>query len=283
VVGIRRIDIGYGNQIDFMKVVYVLANRSHYRASGHGNNNKSSNNNGGGSRYFTAITLRDDERIVQVEGSTGAFGLSHLTITVKGSNHTQQTHGPFGRLGPNPFQVEGYILGFKGRESSSMVTGLSIYYLAPFNKSAAAFGCTGTNYPFDDDIDAIIPPVVGLKSVKIRHWDLIDGIQSTFVLLDGSLHEGILHGGEGGHVTVVQIRNSEQLVRITGRPFFHYLGTLSLYSNFRGNTSQHGSFGILHQEETFELSGNIMGFFGWSQHYPAVARPVVAKIGVYTV
>ena len=179
--------------------------------------------------------------------------------------------------------MEGFILGFRGRESSSAVTGLSVYHLAPLIKSLNALGGTGTDYAFDDDIDAIIPPVVGLKSVKIRHWDLIDGIQSTFILLDGSIHRGKLHGGVGGRANVMHFESSEQLVRIIGQPYWNYLGTLTLYSNIRGNLSKHESFGFFHQEETFEMSGNILGFFGWSQHYPPVSRPVVAKVGVYSV
>ena len=93
VVGIRRIDISYGDQIDFMKVVYLLTDGSLYRAAGHRSNNNSHRHSS--SRLSTTITLQEGERIVRVNGSVNEVGLCHLSFTIKNSNHTERKYGPF--------------------------------------------------------------------------------------------------------------------------------------------------------------------------------------------
>ena len=197
----------------------------------------------------------------------------------KASSGIENTHGPFGGTGGTPFSIEGYILGFRGFASSA-IHGLSAYYLSPLIKSNETFGGSVRTNTFDDNIDAIIPPVVGIKNITIYHGMLVDSIQCTYIRYGGSIFEGEQHGGPGGgRRSTVTLAENEVLYRLMARTFSNsfYLEELTLFSTRQQNSRMHGPFGEGISGNLYEFSGNILGFYGYLDDY------VVSRIGVYTV
>ena len=73
----------------------------------------------------TDITLAQNECIVQVQGvissySSGIVRPVQLTFLTRQANGTRVTYGPFGIGSGVPFSVEGNILGFFGRATTSI-------------------------------------------------------------------------------------------------------------------------------------------------------------------
>ena len=147
----------------------------------------------------------------------------------------------------------------------------------------AAFGGSVRTYPFDDNVDAIIPPVVGIKNITIYHGGIVDSIQCTYILYSGSTFEGEQHGGPGGHPTTVTLEENEVLYRLMARTFNsgRYLEELTFYSTRQQNSRMHGPFGVGISGNLYEFSGNILGFYGYLEDY--ARGNAVTSIGVYTV
>ena len=270
IVGIRHVNISYENQINSIQVTYLLADGTLYNAPRRGSS----------IGYSASIALNEDERFVRIEGMQSASGVTQLIFISKNSSGIESTHGPFGGTGGTPFNIEGYILGFRGYASSA-IHGLSAYYLSPLIKSNETFGGSGRTNTFDDNVDAIIPPVVGIKNIAIYHGRLVDSIQCTYILYGGSIFEGEQHGGPGGDRTTVTLAENEVLYRLMARTFSRYLVELTLFSTRQQNSRMHGPFGEGISGNLYEFSGNILGFYGYLEAF--ATDTAVLSIGVYTV
>ena len=272
IVGIRHVNIFYVNQINSIQVTYLLADGTLYNAPRRGSS----------IGYNTSIALNEDERFIRIEGMEIDSGITQLIFTSKNSSGIESTHGPFGGTGGTPFSIEGYILGFRGYASSA-IHGLSAFYFSPLIKSNETFGGSVRTHPFDDNVDAIIPPVVGIKNITIYHGGLVDSIQCTYILYGGSIYEGEQHGGPGGIPTTVTLEENEVLYRLMARTFNNgrYLEELTLYSTRQQNSRMHGPFGVGISGNLYEFSGNILGFYGYLEDF--ALGNAVTSIGVYTV
>ena len=271
VIGIRKIDISYGSQINSIQVTYLLADGTLYMAPRHG----------GSGNFSSSILLAEGERIVRVEGTTNGSAISHLAFTSKNPSAIENTYGPYGEIGHIGFNLEGYILGFRGH-ASTILQGLRVYYLPPLIRSNETFGGSCVNKYYDDNLDAIIPPVVGIKNITIHHGDLVDGIQATYILLGGGLYEGSNIGGRGGGSTTVTLNDNEEIYQMNATSFDLYLGQLTIHSRLQGTLKTHGPYGI-DVETSHEVSGVILGFYGYASFHPGVSGDVVCSIGIYTV
>ena len=273
IVGIRHVNISYENQINSIQVTYLLADGTLYNAPRRGSS----------IGHSASIALNEDERFVRIEGMESASGVTQLIFISKNSGGIESMHGSFGGTGGTPFSIEGYILGFRGFASSA-IHGLSAYYLSPLIKSNETFGGSARTYPFDDNVGASIPPVVGIKKIRVYHGWIVDSIQCTYILYGGSLYEGEQHGGPGGGLTTVTLEENEFLYRLVARTFNNgmYLDELTLYSTRQQNSRMHDPFGDGTSGNLYEFSGNILGFYGYLVDFnqPGTA---VSRIGVYTV
>ena len=238
---------------------------------------------GGSGSSSSSIILSENERIVRVEGSTDGTVINHLFFISNDSNGDGNRYGPFGTTGQVHFSAEGYILGFRGKANDSDVTSLAVYYLRPLIKDSKTFGGTGRTYSsFDDNVDAFIPPVIGIKTITIRHGVLIDSFQCTYILLAGGFLVGNQHGGAGGESITLRFKKDEILEQVIGSSYQSYLGRLTLYTSLRGDITKHGYYGIM-QQESFHISGNILGFHGFEEFIMGSRTCLISRIGVYTV
>ena len=269
IVGIRHVSVFYRNQINSIRVTYLLANGTLHSAPRHGSS----------IGYSVSITLNEDERFIRVEGMESASVITQLIFISKNSSGIESTHGPFGGPGETSFSIGGYILGFLGYASTA-VHGLSVYYLSPLTKSQEAIGGSGRNYPFDDNVDAIIPPVIGIKSINIRIGSILNSIQCNYIQLGGSTFVGERHGGVGGYLSMVMLERDAVLHRLVTKAYGTYVEQLILYTTLQNNYELHSSYGRGSTGRVQELSGKIIGFYGYTQ---SQWFPYISRIGVSTV
>ena len=278
IVGIQSFMLSYDTNINSLQVTYRLVDETSYTAPRRGILAGS----------VVSVVLSRNERLVEVQGMENPFGITQLKFVIKNAIGDIRYAGPYGNPGQKSFNIQGYILGFRGR-SGIEVNSLCIYYLSPLVKSNVTIGGTGRSNYYDDDVDSIIPPIVGIKNITIRAGSVLVSIKCTYILLGGAIHEGNLIGNNGGGIeSELTLEDDEILYRLVGRIYTYssYLDHLELYTR-RGNTSEmHGPYGWGGGIESFEFSGIIMGFHGYTEDYsevtPRVTRPVCSSIGVYT-
>ena len=273
IVGIRAIEVYYDDrQINSIQVSYLLAGGSEVSAARHGDSS--------GSRVL--IRLGDRERIEGVEGSSRKNSISQLIFTSENERGTKTVHGPYGQTGQERFAVNGYILGLKGFSDNS-VNGISVYYLPPLIRSNHTLGGTCSNTFYDDKVDSIIPPVVGISMIKVNHGIFLDAIQFTYRLLDGSHHTGSLIGGTGGGQALLKLFSDENIYRLEVTAFREVVGILSIFTRLNGSTHGNGPYGEQYSGSSVQVSGNILGLYGYSKVALSLPSSVVCRIGIYTV
>ena len=249
IVGVRSITIRHGNQVDSLQVTYLLADGSTYTAPKHGGT--------GGSQ--SSFTLAQDEMIIRVEGKTNNTLVDQLTFVTRNSSGNITEYGPYGKTGQKDFSVEGYVVGFFGR-SGNLLDGLGFYYLPPVVRSAQ-FGGGGGN-AFEDPIETNIPPIVGIKQLRFRHGNQVDGIGAEYELLGGGTYNGADHGGSGGRPSVVVLAKREVIVRMKGKTNNTLVDQLTFTTRKPdGSRATYGPYGRTGRTQ-FEVEGRIVGFFG---------------------
>lgn len=128
---------------------------------------------------------------------------------------------------------------------------------------------------FDDGTYAIVPPVAGVQSLRVRYGDHIDGLQVTYVLQDGQTIRGAWHGGMGGNSThSVRFGKNEIIVRVEGYSKFGppngFLTQLNFFT--RDSAGKMHKYGPIGEHSTkyrflFNFAGVVVGFFGESGEY----------------
>lgn len=251
IVGVRKIDIRHGNQVDGLQVTYLLADGSTYTAPRHGGS--------GGSP--SSFTLAEDERIIRIEGKTNNALVDQLTFITQNAAGEENVYGPYGKTGRTPFSVEGYVVGFFGR-AGNLLDAIGFYFLPPLQKSSQ-FGGSGGN-AFVDPIETNIPPIVNVKKMRIRHGNQVDSIEADYELLGGKVYDGTKHGGSGGSLTEVDFAEGEVITAMAGKTNNVLVDQLT-FTTMKpdGSTSTYGPFGRTGRTE-FRVDGNIVGFHGRS-------------------
>ena len=259
IVGIRAINISFGDVVNSIQVTYILANTSLYTAPVRG---RAVNN-------FVEIRLGAIEHVSLIEGSTNGSVINDFTITTLGPDYERKVYGPFGKPGLNKFSLPGYVIGFHGR-SGLILFNVGLYSLGEIEKSEEYGPGTGGTH-FDDEVDIEVPPVVRLLSVKLWHGDFVDGLQAEYLLLNGSKHLGERHGGSNSSLsTVITLQDEEILEEVelrTSEDDGAYISMLTFTSLKKDGTSEvFGPFGRK-GDKTYSLKGNIIGFHGHAGLY----------------
>ena len=251
IVGVRSITIRHGNQVDSLQVTYLLADGSTYTAPKHGGP--------GGSQ--SSFTLAEDEMIIRVEGKTNNTLVDQLTFVTRNSSGDVKEHGPYGKTGQTAFAVEGYVVGFFGR-AGHLLDAIGVYYLPPVKRSDQFGGNGGKT--FADPIETNIPPIVGIRELRLRHGNQVDSIGADYELLGGGTYEGADHGGGGGKPSPVHLDKGEVIVKMSGKTNNKLVDQLTFTGRKEdGSTATYGPFGKTGQIE-FQVDGRIVGFFGRS-------------------
>jgi hypothetical protein len=247
IVGVHRIDIRHGNQVDGLQVTYRLADGTTYTAPRHG----------GDGGTLSSFTLASDEGIARIEGKTNNVLVDQVTFVTSNAAGEEKQYGPFGKTGQTPFSVDGYVIGFFGR-AGNLLDGIGVYYMPA--KKSRTWGGRGGNM-FTDPIDS--SPVAGIKRMCIRHGNQIDGISVDYQLLGGGTFNGVYHGGSGGSLSTVELAEGEVIIRMNGRTNQALVDQLTFTTRKHdGSTCTYGPFGKT-GKITFQVEGNnIFGFYG---------------------
>ena len=118
IVGVYKVDIRHGDQIDAIQVTYRLKNGSTYTAP----------RRGGSGGILSSFTLASDEAIVRIEGKTNDSLVDQITFTTKNAAGVETRYGSYGRTGQTPFYFDGRIVGFFGR-AGNLLDAIGVYYM----------------------------------------------------------------------------------------------------------------------------------------------------------
>ncbi len=255
IIGIRAINISYGDYIESIQVEYILANHSQILPPRRGRP----------SNQFVVINLDLIEHVTMLEGSTNGTLINQLTITTIGPDYERKVYGPFGKAGSTEFKIQGYIVGFHGR-SGIFLSNIGVYVLEEIKKSEE-FGSGPGGDPFDEEIDITVPPVVGISSLKLWHGDFVNGIQTEFLLLGGAKLWGEVNGGQNSTLsTTITLEDEEVFEKVELKTISPtdgaYISMITFTARKKDGTNEvFGPFGRK-GEQTYSLDGTIFGFYG---------------------
>ena len=171
IVGIQKIYIRAGNQVDGIQVVYRLANGRTWTSGRHGG--------GGGTAYSFSVGVGDF--ISKIEGKTNGTLVDQLTFTVTKDNGSTTIHGPYGRTGKTPFSVAGNVVALCGR-AGNLLDGVGFYLYAPLTRSKQFGGSNGD--AFNDDPNTLTLPEAGpglkISKLYIRSGNQVDSIRAEY-------------------------------------------------------------------------------------------------------
>ncbi len=125
------------------------------------------------------------------------------------------------------------------------------------------FGGSGGK-SFDDATTSILPTIVGLKSLTVRHGTNVDSIQATYLQADGTEIAAPQHGGDGGSASTIQFADGEKIVKVSGKSGPSAIVDCLEISTWRnGVTTTYGPYGTGEPgPPDFTVVGAINGFFG---------------------
>jgi Jacalin-like lectin domain len=117
------------------------------------------------------------------------------------------------------------------------------------------------------DLDALGSSLGSGKSrvgrIEIRHGALIDAVQITHVLNDGSLRTLGQHGGTGGGLATIDMRKDEVVIAISGR-YGAFVDSLTIRTNQGRVLKFGGDGGSVAYNYTAPPGFAIIGFVGSS-------------------
>ena len=119
---------------------------------------------------------------------------------------------------------------------------------------------------FSDPIEDYIPAIVGIKAIKICHQAVIESIQVTYLLADGSTYVAPKHGGNRGTETYIEFDAREELRKVFGQSNNLVINQLTFVTkSANGIEKKYGPFGQTRVHPfPFEVTGKIFCVFGRS-------------------
>ena len=215
------------------------------------------------------------------EGNTSQQHLTSLTLYVRYPESLNLAkYGPYGgntgSVKKHPFGFPGIILGLFGQSNDDVeAIGFDIDTspspAIPYYKKTSVVG-VDIGKPFDDALDSLSP--VKIKTLKIQYSDWIDGIETTYVLRNGTTavkgHGAVLSEDHvkaiASEDVVIDLADDEWILRIDagvedGKGPINYLKIKTRDS--QGMWKSYGPYGHTTTSDIVTIDGTIAGFYGY--------------------
>jgi len=114
--------------------------------------------------------------------------------------------------------------------------------------------------------DPVIQTDVRVTAVQIRSGDLIDSVQFTYSLPNGTTTSGARHGGSGGRTSTFQLADDEYITGISGR-YGDSLDSIRIQTNKRTSQLYGGSGGNRDFQISIPAGNQAVGLIGRSGEY----------------
>ena len=125
----------------------------------------------------------------------------------------------------------------------------------PYKKSKMVGGSGGLE--FSDNLTQ----TVRIVSISVRHGTVVDAIQTTWLLTDGTQIKGERHGGGGGEEAIIKFASDEHIVTIQGRSG-SLIDSLTITTNKKAYGPYGGNGGAPFGPIPAEGVGGFFGRFG---------------------
>ena len=217
--------------------------------------------------YPVSLSFEDGEDLIGIAGKTAYDGrvpntdVNQLTLITQ-KNGIIKEYGPYGKSSVDDgttFIVRGKILGFHGR-SGNLVDALGAYYSLERTNS---FGGTGGQKFVDVHSSQVI---VGIRSLHIRHSDIINSLQAEYLLSDGSKWQGSIHGSDQeGTLESLQFEDGEEITSMKVLLSGYIVGGLEVKTQKRdGTTKTYQHLGSTGDGRQHVITGRLISFVGRS-------------------
>ncbi len=125
-------------------------------------------------------------------------------------------------------------------------------------------GQGGMMGPLFDDYQLLQNKIVGVHSIKLSYSDLVNSIAVTYVMIDGKLQAGPLHGNVSGTSVNITLGPTEHIWRMEGQTSGRYVNQLAFITIGPGGTmisyGPYGKGGIA----SFSVDIQVVAFHGRS-------------------
>jgi len=219
---VLEVRIFSGNIVNAVQMRYILPDGRILAGPRHGGPDGQQN----------TFRLDSDEYIIGISGRYGA-NIDSLQI------HTnKRASALFGGSGGNQdYRIDAadgsQAVGFVGRASRYLnAIGLTFIPLTILQVGQTSIFGGAAGSAFSDDN---IPLGAKISEIRVRSGRTINAIQAAYILPDGRLFEGPVHGGGGGRLNVFPLDSNEYVIGISGR-YGDHIDSLSIQTNKR--TSQ---------------------------------------------
>jgi hypothetical protein len=216
---VQEVYVFCGEYVDAVQISFMLPDGRSVLSPRHGGS--------GGQQHV--FRLDSNEYIV---GLSGRYGTNIDSIQIRTNKRTSQ---PFGGSGGNrDYRVDvtpgNQAVGFVGR-AGSYLDAIGLTFI-PLRRQAAeqetvVGGSGGSTFS-----DSEIPAGARITEVRVHSGDFIDSIQMVYMLENGRLFEGPVHGGRGGRTSVFRLDPDEHIIGIAGRYGTH-IDSLAILTNKR--------------------------------------------------
>ena len=245
---VTAVQIQYGDRIDSVQFTYSLPNGTTASSARHG---------GSGGRSAT-FQLDNDEYIV---GLSGRYGDTLDSLRIITNKRTSQIFGGGG--GDRDFQISvpggNQAVGFIGRAGDYLdAIGLVYMPVQTLQVLQTTLAGGGGGSPF---ADKEVAQAARISEIRVRAGDLIDGIQAVYTLSNGSVVEGVWHGGQGGRLNTFRLDSDEYITAIAGRTG-NQVDSLRIITNKRTSATFGGRGGNRDFRIDVPSGYNVTGFAG---------------------
>jgi hypothetical protein len=250
---VLEIRVFSGKFVDAIQMTYALPDGRELMGPRHG---------GEGGRE-SIFHIDSDE---YVTGLSGRYGDYIDSLQIQTNKRKSPLFG--GRGGEWEYRIDvpdgNQAVGFAGR-AGKYVDSIGLVYaplkIQQISQTSIAGGRGGEEFS-----DTDIPSGARLVEVRIRHSKYVNSIQAVYMLKDGRIFVGPMHGSRDGSQSVFRLDSDEYLTGITGR-YGLYVDSLSLQTNKRTSQTFGGRGGEKNFKVTVPDGNHAIGFAGRAGKY----------------
>ena len=218
---------------------------------------------GGPGGQQNIFRIDSDEYITGISGLYGKY-IDSLQI------HTNKRTSPVfgGSGGDRQYRINvpdrNHAVGFTGR-SAEYLDAVGLTYLPIRIQQISQTNISGGNGGSEFS-DTDIPVGARISEIRIRSSQFVDSIQAVYVLREGSIFEGPVHGGGGGNFRVFRLDSDEYITGVSGR-YGSFIDSIVIQTNKRTSPVFGGRGGNRSYRISVPPGNQAIGFVGRAGKY----------------
>jgi hypothetical protein len=250
---VLEVHIYSGAYVDAVQMQYALSDGRIVMGPRHG----------GPGGQLSIFRVDSDESILGVSGQYGNYIDSIQILTTKRSSPIFGGSGGGKEYRIN-VPMENQAIGFAGR-AGKYLDAVGLTYI-PQTITRIAFTESAGGNGGSEFKDSEIPLRSRISEIRIHCGAFLDSIQAVYILQEGTLFEGPVHGGNGGRSYAFKLDPDEYVTGISGR-YGNNIDSIVIITNKRTSQKFGGNGGGNNFKIDVPAGAQGVGFFGRSGNY----------------